>query len=139
MIDAKLEIDHERGVIYVHDATGTRTILRICRLPAPIPLNVTFIDVTNKVGSSYTTDEISHLPDPETSWRVRTELVGVKSDLPPGNYDGVIVSADSTIEDDHGVLTLRYALGDLPLPETPLECNGANDGTCPKHPEVNCG
>lgn len=32
----ELEIDHERGVIYFHGHTG-QTMLRICRLPKPIP------------------------------------------------------------------------------------------------------
>jgi hypothetical protein len=39
-----LEIDHERGVIYFHRAEGT--LLRICRLPAPIPEDANFIDIT---------------------------------------------------------------------------------------------
>lgn len=81
-------------------------------------------------------DETYPSPDSEI-WKVRTELVDVKSDLPPGAYDGVVVGVDSSIQDDHGVMTLRYALGDIDLPEPPIECNGANDGTCPKHPEIN--
>jgi hypothetical protein len=35
ILNAEIEIDHVRGVIYVH-AKG-RTVLRICGLPKPIP------------------------------------------------------------------------------------------------------
>jgi len=36
-LDAVLQIDSERGVIYVHSATTGETLLRIGSLPAPIP------------------------------------------------------------------------------------------------------
>lgn len=35
--NCQLEIDHERGVIYAHSGTTGWTILRISKLPAPIP------------------------------------------------------------------------------------------------------
>ena len=52
-IPAELEIDHERGVIYVHltdkkkvKELGTQTALRICGLPRPIPqLNERMLDI----------------------------------------------------------------------------------------------
>lgn len=80
MIEAAVEIDYARGVVYIHDKRTGATILRVCNLPAPIPLNVSFIDVTNKVGSSYTAE--------------------------------------------------------ASLPEPTEECNGANDGSCSKHPNI---
>lgn len=55
MIEGVLEIDKERGVIYFHstdDTTYGVTILRICRLPKPIPANVQ-IDITHMHGASY--------------------------------------------------------------------------------------
>lgn len=41
-LSAELEIDHERGVIYVHlanpqDIAGVHTALRVSGLPTPIP------------------------------------------------------------------------------------------------------
>ena len=36
-ISGQLEIDHDRGVIYFHSGTLGITLLRICRLPTPIP------------------------------------------------------------------------------------------------------
>jgi len=53
IIKGELEIDSERGVIYFHtndeaevDRCNTVTILRICRLPTPVPshqqLDITF-------------------------------------------------------------------------------------------------
>lgn len=52
-----LEIDERRGVIYFHDADGT-TVLRICRLPKPIPdpydnNGGTLLDITHMVGASW--------------------------------------------------------------------------------------
>lgn len=68
--------------------------------------------------------------DTPVTWRTCVELVDVESDLPPGTYDGVVVGADAKIEDDHGVMTLKMR------PISQPECTGANDGTCPKHPEI---
>lgn len=50
-IVGQLEIDFERGVVYFH--AGGKTLLRICRLPAPIPEDAMFIDVTHMVGAAY--------------------------------------------------------------------------------------
>lgn len=62
--DAVVEIDHARGVIYVNDKKTGTTLIRICHLPSPIPLNVGFIDITNGVGSSYTPKlEVTALTD----------------------------------------------------------------------------
>lgn len=52
-----LEIDESRGVIYFHDADGV-TVLRICRLPKPIPDPYdnggdTLLDITHMVGASW--------------------------------------------------------------------------------------
>lgn len=59
-IAATLRVDRERGVIYVDSAKTGFTILRICRLPAPIPDvyaisdgNGQGLDVTHLVGASW--------------------------------------------------------------------------------------
>jgi hypothetical protein len=48
-IKCELEIDHDRGVIYVHTLEGPLagvTVLRVCNLDKPIPRNAkTQIDV----------------------------------------------------------------------------------------------
>ena len=56
-IQGELEIDAERGVIYFHsNKTGT-TILRICRLPKPIPEVDTesgaLLDITHLIGCNW--------------------------------------------------------------------------------------
>ena len=51
--DGQLEIDHERGVVYFHGASG-RTILRFGGLP-PMPADIEFIDLLRPTaGISYT-------------------------------------------------------------------------------------
>jgi hypothetical protein len=47
----ELEVDFDRGVVYFHSAG--LTMLRICRLPTPIPENIRFIDITFGIGVSY--------------------------------------------------------------------------------------
>lgn len=54
-LDGTLEIDNGRGVIYFHCNDGT-TILRICRLPIPIPnaySEGTPLVITYGVGTSW--------------------------------------------------------------------------------------
>lgn len=57
-LDGQLEIDTERGVIYFHAAQGF-TMLRICRLPAPIPDPYpngevgTLLDITHMHGTNW--------------------------------------------------------------------------------------
>ena len=60
-IKGELEIDQRRGVIYFH-STDSRlkglTVLRICRLPRPIPnpLEQTedmLLDITHMIGTSW--------------------------------------------------------------------------------------
>jgi hypothetical protein len=53
--DAQLEIDHARGVIYVHCKRTGRTLLRICSLPTPVPElgDLGTIDVTHMKGVMY--------------------------------------------------------------------------------------
>ncbi|HEV2174246.1 MAG TPA: hypothetical protein VGR71_11800 [Nitrospira sp.] len=82
MGEAELEIDHARGVIYVHDATTGETLLRICRLPKPIPLNVGLIDITHMTGVSYS----PRIVDTPRPGRVRMTVSGIPKDLPPGTY-----------------------------------------------------
>ena len=54
-----LEIDEDRGVIYFHlsseeliNSLKMITVLRICRLPIPIPSGAA-IDITHMTGCSY--------------------------------------------------------------------------------------
>lgn len=75
-------------------------------------------------------DDVLSKEERPAKTETRIELIGAPPDLPPGKYDGVIVGVNETTEDDIGVLTLRYQFVD------PSECTGANDGTCPKHPDV---
>lgn len=44
-IEGQLEIDHERGVIYFHSSKTGSTVLRICRLPKPIPVDDSLLDI----------------------------------------------------------------------------------------------
>jgi len=55
----ELEIDHDRGVLYFHTSDpeiaskyGSVTILRICRLPSPIPPRA--LDITHMFGTDWT-------------------------------------------------------------------------------------
>ena len=60
-IQGELEIDNDRGVIYFHSQLMGVTIMRICRLPTPIPFKLhkpCLIDITHMVGSSYTTNTV---------------------------------------------------------------------------------
>lgn len=52
---AQLEIDHDRGVIYVHCERTGRTLLRICSLPKPVPDlgDLGTIDLTHMEGVMY--------------------------------------------------------------------------------------
>ena len=63
-----LEVDHERGVIYIHGQLGT-TLLRICRLPTPIPDVPVgtggLLDVTHMHGASW--GEAEAYKDPEVT------------------------------------------------------------------------
>ncbi len=53
-----LEIDHKRGVIYFHSSDetyGLVTVLRICRLPKPIPelTSDIMLDITHMYGTNW--------------------------------------------------------------------------------------
>ena len=52
----ELEIDEDRGVIYFHHNETGRSLLRICRLPSPIP-NPTkgsgMLDISHLFGASW--------------------------------------------------------------------------------------
>lgn len=55
-IAAELEIDSKRGVVYVHEEKTGATLLRICRLLAPIPEpkpGEVMLDVTHMVGANW--------------------------------------------------------------------------------------
>lgn len=62
--DAQLEIDHDRGVIYVHCKITGRTLLRICSLPKPVPELGDFgtIDLTHMKGVMYAMPPAEVLP-----------------------------------------------------------------------------
>lgn len=55
-VKGELEIDSERGVIYFHanepNESGGVTILRICRLPKPIPTDCQ-LDITHMHGTNW--------------------------------------------------------------------------------------
>lgn len=55
--DGQLEIDSDRGVIYFHSSKNGQTLLRICRLPTPIPSLAgevpEMLDITNGYGCSW--------------------------------------------------------------------------------------
>jgi hypothetical protein len=57
--EAQLEIDGDRGVIYVHCKKTGRTLLRICSLPKPIPDlgEMGCIDLTHMRGVDYAVPE----------------------------------------------------------------------------------
>lgn len=51
----QLEIDNQRGVIYVHGQNG-QTLLRICRLPKPVPEisgDRSLLDITHMYGCNW--------------------------------------------------------------------------------------
>ncbi len=56
-IQGELEIDQERGVIWFHSTEVGCTLLRICRLPKPIPdptePDFGLLDITHMVGASW--------------------------------------------------------------------------------------
>ena len=47
-----LEIDHDRGIIYFHEIDTGMTLLRICRLPKPTPVNKQ-LDITHMCGTDW--------------------------------------------------------------------------------------
>jgi len=47
-----LEIDKNRGVVYFHDNNTGSTLLRICKLPIPIPTD-RLLDITIGWGCSW--------------------------------------------------------------------------------------
>lgn len=55
-----LEVDHERGVLYIHDSRGM-TLLRICSLPTPIPPPSEQLDITHMFGASWRGAPLSSL------------------------------------------------------------------------------
>lgn len=66
LIGGTLEIDEKRGVIYFHDANGL-TVLRVCRLPNPIPdpyenNGDTLLDITHMVGASWQKERVNVQP-----------------------------------------------------------------------------
>jgi len=62
-IKGELEIDPDRGVIYFHNGSTGQTVLRICRLPKPIPdptqeteysaVHGVMLDITHMFGVSW--------------------------------------------------------------------------------------
>jgi hypothetical protein len=55
LYDSQFEIDHDRGVLYVHCKETGRTLLRICNLPKPVPElgKLGTIDLTHMKGVMY--------------------------------------------------------------------------------------
>lgn len=60
-IKGELELDHDRGVIYFHSYVTGQSVLRVCRLPIPIPnptdengnnlLDITHMQGVNWIGN----------------------------------------------------------------------------------------
>lgn len=63
-LDAEIQIDHDRGVIYVHCRKTGRTLLRICGLPKPIPDlgEMGTIDITHMKGVMYAVHQVESQP-----------------------------------------------------------------------------
>ena len=58
-LPAEIEIDHDRGVIYIHVVEGPlagSTILRICNLPTPIPSDRQ-LDITHMVNCDWSGEQ----------------------------------------------------------------------------------
>lgn len=56
LIEGKLEIDQQRGVIYFHSKITGHSALRICSLPKPIPDPSKYgdmLDISHMVGCSW--------------------------------------------------------------------------------------
>lgn len=105
---AFLEIDHERGVIYVHGTDG-RTRVRICSLPTPIPLDAGLIDVTNGIGSSYSP---SVNPETEITGRIVHDLSGLPEGTPPGTYHSTVHQIEYGADADGRLqITVRHKVG----------------------------
>jgi hypothetical protein len=60
--NCQLEIDHDRGVIYVHHPDGF-TAIRICSLPRPIPEPKfgDMIDITHMHGASWSGADVDRM------------------------------------------------------------------------------
>ncbi len=62
-----LEIDTERGVIYVHGTKAEQglTLLRICQLPTPItnPAKTGMLDIAHGFGVSWSDKRIRQVPE----------------------------------------------------------------------------
>ncbi|MDP2365077.1 MAG: hypothetical protein Q8M94_15075 [Ignavibacteria bacterium] len=61
-VNAVLEIDPERGVIYIHDTKTSHTVLRICKLPKPIPTDQ-MLDITHMIGTNWREKEVIPLEE----------------------------------------------------------------------------
>ncbi len=59
--EGQLEVDSERGVIYFHSNDTGTTLMRICRLPTPIPLpevgKSMSLDISHMVGTDWIGEE----------------------------------------------------------------------------------
>ena len=91
MTDTRLEIDRKRGVVYVYDATTGETLLRVCRLPLPMPENVGLIDVTNGIGSSYSPKAVIETGSAEPVSKGSEECTGANDGTCP-RHPGINVT-----------------------------------------------
>jgi hypothetical protein len=59
-IPGVLEIDPNRGVMYFHDESTGMSVLRICRLPTPIPIPSIgdLLDITHMHGASWSKSRV---------------------------------------------------------------------------------
>lgn len=91
--EGELEIDQARGVIYFHDKNGV-TLLRVCRLPTPIPQPGKFeshmLDITHMHGASW--HEGYYEIQPEDVGKRYIEAFGLRRGV--GDFIGTILGRD---------------------------------------------
>lgn len=96
--EGQLEIDQRRGVIYFHDENGV-TLLRICRLPIPVPSpkiekpNLATVTLGDMQDFEYTMLDITHMRG--ASWRGSIRTVDPHPMLGPASSYFVISKNDA--------------------------------------------
>lgn len=99
--EGQLEIDHARGVIYFHDAAKGHSLLRICRLPRPIPEGIP-LDISHMVGCSWCTTE------PPRGWGK------AETSIPDQGWEGL---PQSTIKEQLAQRQEELGIAHLPSPK----------------------
>jgi len=105
-IEGVLEIDADRGVIYFHAAKTGQSVLRICRLPVPIPdvrKKPGLLDITHMHGVSWG-DDLDLFSRPAGEQKEAHEEAGPK----PASY-GQIEDLCVKLVEALVVLKMRHA------------------------------